>query len=96
MPTYWKKYTSRNKENGQMIKKTYTWKQKRMLWFIRGKECIFGSALPNGLYWTLSATKTNTVVAKIKYNFGLPLFQMFQLLYIEESAMGHLKQGVLF
>lgn len=55
MPTYWKKYTSRNKENGQMIKKTYAWKQKEVLWFIRGKECIFGSALPNGLHWTLSA-----------------------------------------
>lgn len=80
-----------------MIKKTYAWKQKRVLWFIRGKECIFGSALPNGLHWTLSAQQRQiSVVAKIKYNFWLPLFQMFQLLYIEESAMGHLKQGELF
>ena len=57
---------------------------------------MYGSALPNGLHWTLSATKTNTVVAKIKYDFWLPLYEMFQLLYIEESAMGYLKQGVLF
>lgn len=80
-----------------MIKKDIRMETEKDVMVYQGKECIFGSALPNGLHWTLSAQQRQiSVVAKIKYNFWLPLFQMFQLLYIEESAMGHLKQGVLF
>lgn len=96
MPTYLKKYTSRNKENGQMIKKDIRMETEKGAVVYQVKGCIFGNALPNELHWTLSATKTNTVVAKIKYDFWLPLFQMFQLLYYRRKCNGIFKTGRAF
>lgn len=38
-----------------MIKKDIRMETEKDVMVYQGKECIFGSALPNGLHWTLSA-----------------------------------------
>lgn len=80
-----------------MIKKDIRMEMEKGVVVYQGKGMYFWQCTSKWVALDIKRTaKTNTVVAKIKYNFWLPLFQMFQLLYIEESAMGHLKQGVLF
>ncbi len=63
----------------------------------RGKGMYFWQCTSKWVALDIKRTaKTNTVVAKIKYDFWLPLFQMFQLLYYRRKCNGTFKTGRAF
>lgn len=66
MPTYWEKYTSRNKENGQMIKKDIRQNAEKGVVIYRGKGMYFWQCTSK---WVALDIKRTAKTKQIQRNF---------------------------